>query len=197
VRARAFASDPEGSARVAGHEIGFPCFTKPATLGSSVGVSKCVDLAGLVAGLEAAFAHAPVALVECAVKGRELECGVLGNADARASVVGEIVPVNEFYDYEAKYLIEGSEAIIPADIGDAIAAQIQELSLRAFHAIGCAGMARVDFFLTGDRDEVLLNEINTIPGFTPISMYPKLWAASGVPYPELIDRLIELALERR
>jgi D-alanine-D-alanine ligase len=134
-------------------------------------------------------------LVEQAIDGRELECAVLGNDEPEPSVVGEVVPAHEFYDYEAKYLIEGSKLVIPAEVPEAISEQIRRYAVQAFQAIGCAGMARVDFFLHGEN-EILLNEINTIPGFTPISMYPKLWEATGIPYAKLIDRLIELALER-
>jgi len=194
VRFAGFAGDVQASVRAAANAIGFPCFVKPANLGSSIGVSKCITPGELMLGMSAAFEHDEVVLVERAISGRELECAVLGNDRPEASVVGEIVPVNEFYDYEAKYLAEGSELIIPADIPAESTERIRELAVRAFTAIGCLGMARVDFFLEGDR--VWLNEINTIPGFTPISMYPKLWAASGLPYGALIDRLIDLALER-
>jgi D-alanine-D-alanine ligase len=187
-------ADKQAAVRRAQDAVGLPAFTKPAGLGSSVGVSKCKTLEELLHGIERALVHDHTILVEQAVHGRELECAVLGNEDPEASVVGEVVPAHEFYDYEAKYLIEGSELIIPARIPDAAAEQIKRFSVQAFKAIGCSGMARVDFFLSGDR--VLLNEINTIPGFTPISMYPKLWEASGIPYAKLIDRLIELALER-
>lgn len=196
VRALDFAADPRTEAERAVARTGFPCFTKPAALGSSVGVAKCRTIEEVVAGVEAALGHGRAALVERAVGGRELECAVLGNDEPEASVVGEIVtaPGHEFYDYEAKYLEEGSRAIIPADVPPAVAESVRRYAIAAFRAIGCAGLARVDFFLEGDR--VICNEINTIPGFTPISMYPKLWEASGIPYPKLIDRLVELALER-
>jgi D-alanine-D-alanine ligase len=176
--------------------IGLPCFVKPANLGSSVGVSKCKTAEDVRPAIEEALRHDRVALVERAIEGRELECAVLGNDDPDASVVGEIVPVNEFYDYEAKYLADGSKLFIPAEIPARVADAIRRYAITAFKAIGCAGMARVDFFLSRDG-EIFLNEINTIPGFTPISMYPKLWEASGIPYAKLIDRLVELALERR
>jgi D-alanine-D-alanine ligase len=188
-------SDPRAAMRRAQDKIGLPAFTKPANLGSSVGVSKCKTAEELLRGIERALEHDHTILVEQAVDGRELECAVLGNEYPEASVVGEIRPANEFYDYEAKYLIEGSELIIPARITEPMSDQIRSFAVQAFKAIGCAGMARVDFFLTSD-DRILLNEINTIPGFTPISMYPKLWEESGIPYAKLIDRLIELALER-
>jgi D-alanine-D-alanine ligase len=175
--------------------IGLPCFTKPARLGSSVGVSKCTSTGELLVGLTAAFEHDKVALVETAIEGRELECAVLGNNDPLASVVGEIIPGREFYDYKAKYVEDTSGLVIPADIPSDVAEQIRDYSVRAFQAIDCAGMARVDFFYATDG-RVWINEINTIPGFTPISMYPKLWEASGVGYRHLIDRLIELAFER-
>jgi D-alanine-D-alanine ligase len=194
VRAQEYATDPSGTARRVAERIGFPLFTKPSNLGSSVGISKCRRPEDLPRGLDEAFRHDRTALVEAAIEGRELECAVLGNDEPEASVVGEIIPVNEFYDYEAKYLVEGSRAIVPAELPGRVAEQVREYSLRAFAAIGCAGMARVDFFLRSD--EIFLNEINTIPGFTPISMFPKLWEASGIPYAKLIDRLIELALER-
>ncbi|MFA5890101.1 MAG: D-alanine--D-alanine ligase family protein [Actinomycetota bacterium] len=196
VRRHDFVRDPGGVARGARAAVGLPCFVKPARLGSSVGVSKCRTEEELLRGLHAALALDDVALVEESISGRELECAVLGNDDPEASVVGEIVPVNEFYDYEAKYLVDGSELLIPADVSESVAEQVRRWSLTAFTAIGCAGMARADFFLAGDG-RVLLNEINTIPGFTPISMYPKLWEASGIPYSKLIDRLIELALDAR
>ncbi|HVL33477.1 MAG TPA: D-alanine--D-alanine ligase family protein [Actinomycetota bacterium] len=195
VREADFARDSQTVARAAAEQLGLPCFTKPANLGSSVGVSKCKTHDELVAGIIAALAHDRVALVERAITGRELECAVLGNDDPQASVVGEVVPAHEFYDYEAKYLVEGSDLIIPARIDDAASERIRAYALDAFRAIGCEGMARVDFFLQDDGT-IYINEINTIPGFTPISMYPKLWEASGIPYAKLIDRLLELALER-
>ena len=189
-----FARDPQAVLRRAQDAVGLPAFTKPANLGSSVGVSKCRTPLELQRGIERAFDHDRTILVEKAIDGRELECAVLGNDEPEASVVGEVVPAHEFYDYEAKYLIEGSKLLIPAPIPEPISEQIRKYAVQAFRAIGCAGMARVDFFLEGD--DVMLNEINTIPGFTPISMYPKLWEATGIPYAKLIDRLIELALER-
>ena len=195
IRQPQFLGEPQLVAHSMAEGLGLPCFTKPAALGSSVGVSKCRSEEEIAQGLRDAFERGPAAIVEEAIEGRELECAVLGNEDPEASVVGEIVPANEFYDYEAKYLIEGSSLIIPADVGEQRSERIRRYALDAFRAIGCEGMARVDFFLRGD-DEILLNEINTIPGFTPISMYPKLWEASGIPYAKLIDRLLELALER-
>ena len=182
---------------LASEEIGFPSFTKPSGLGSSIGVSKCRTLEELRAGLDLALKHDRKALVERAIAGRELECAVLGNDDPETSIVGEIVPAHEFYDFAAKYIEEGSELRIPAPIPDSISEEVRRLAIEAFRAIDCAGMARVDFFYDEAAGAVYINEINTIPGFTPISMYPKLWEATGIPYAKLIDRLIELALERR
>jgi len=197
VREPEWEEDPEGvSARIVG--LGFPVFTKPATLGSSVGIQKIHDPDELPSGLDEAFRYARKAVVEKGLEGiREVECAVLGNDDPVASVPGEIVPVgHEFYDYEAKYLDEqGAQLLIPADLKPDVMEQVQRMAVVAFRAIECAGMARVDFFLRGD-DEVWVNEINTIPGFTHISMYPKLWEASGLRYPQLIERLLDLAAER-
>lgn len=177
-------------------EVGFPCFVKPANTGSSVGVSKAHHEKELIESIDLACVYDRKIIVEKGIDGRELECAVLGNDDPKASVVGEIVPCHEFYDYEAKYLLDGSKILIPADIPDPISKNAQAMSIAAFKALDCAGMARVDFLLEKKTDRVFINEINTIPGFTPISMYPKLWEASGVSYSELIDRLIELALDR-
>ncbi|HEX9934846.1 MAG TPA: D-alanine--D-alanine ligase family protein [bacterium] len=182
-------------ARVEG-EIGFPCFVKPANLGSSVGIFKVKDGVSLFACLSKAAQYDRKLVVEKAVDSRELECAVLGNDEPEASVVGEIVPCNEFYDYEAKYLVEGSQTLVPADVPPAVSNSVRGMAVSAFKALDCSGMARVDFFLERGTDRVLINEINTIPGFTPISMYPKLWEASGIPYADLIDQLIELALAR-
>lgn len=177
-------------------QLGARLFVKPANLGSSVGVHRVDSAEELEAALEDAFSFDRKVLVEEAVAGREIECAVLGNDHPVASVPGEIVPRHDFYSYEAKYLDqEGAELRIPAELTEQTARKVQETSLAAFRALGCEGMARVDFFLR-DEGELLVNELNTIPGFTRISMYPKLWAASGIGYTELIDRLIELALER-
>lgn len=197
VREPEWEEDPEGvSARIAG--LGFPVFTKPATLGSSVGIQKIHDPDELPSGLDEAFRYARKAVVEKGLDGiREIECAVLGNDDPVASVPGEIVPVgHEFYDYEAKYLDEeGAQLLIPADLKPDVTEQVQRMAVAAFRASECTGMARVDFFLRGD-DELWVNEINTIPGFTHISMYPKLWEASGLSYPHLVERLLDLAVER-
>ncbi len=171
----------------------YPLFVKPATLGSSVGMTKVHNAKELPAALDFAAEFAQKILVERGIRGREIEVAVLGNDDARASVPGEIVPHREFYDYAAKYLEEGTRLEIPAKLNPAQVRKFQDYAVRAFRCLECRGMARVDFFLERPSGRVLLNEINTIPGFTSISMYPKLWEASGVSYRELIDRLIELA----
>ncbi len=201
VREPEWREDPGGVAARA-QLLGYPLFSKPATLGSSVGVVKVQGPLELAEGLREAFRYARKAVMEWAVPTpREVECAVLGNDDPVASVLGEIVPTgHEFYDYAAKYLdADGARLQIPADLEPGVAQGIQRMAISAFRAIDCAGMARVDFFVQGDGDDpatVWLNEINTIPGFTSISMYPKLWEASGLPYPELIERLLDLAVER-
>lgn len=176
--------------------IGCPCFVKPANLGSSVGISKARDPEELAAALDVAARYDRKLLIEEAIDAREIEVSVLGNDDPIASLPGEIIPCNEFYDYEAKYIADDSELLIPAPISDEMTRRIQEMAVQAYKAIDCAGMARADFFLERGTDKIYVNELNSIPGFTPISMYPKLWAASGISYSELIERLIELALER-
>ena len=176
--------------------FGYPCFVKPSNGGSSVGITKAKDRKGLLAGLRHAARYDRKVIVERAVDAREIEVSVLGNDEPQASVAGEIVPVNEFYDYRAKYIDPGSRLEIPARISEAQTRRAREIALRAFQALDLAGMARVDFFLDRTTEALFLNEVNTIPGFTPISMYPKLWEASGVPFPELVDRLIRLAFER-
>jgi len=181
----------------------YPVFVKPANLGSSVGISKAHDRRELGPALDEAARYDRKLIVEQGVggatgKARELEVGVLGNDDPRASVVGEIIPGKEFYDYEAKYLSEGSVPVIPAKLTRAEAKKIGEMAVAAFRACDLAGLARVDFLMEpGGKRRIFVNEVNTLPGFTQISMYPKLWAASGIPYRELITRLIELALERQ
>jgi D-alanine-D-alanine ligase len=197
---KAWDADPEAVVAEIEDQFRYPVFTKPANLGSSVGVAKCHDRTELVAGLQEAARYDRKLIVEAAVpKAREIEVSVLGNDDPIASVPGEIIPGREFYSYEAKYIDTGDEAselLIPAPLSAEMTEDVQELAVRAYKAIDCAGMARVDFLLSGETDTLYVNELNTIPGFTDISMYPKLWEASGIPYPELIDRLIELALER-
>jgi D-alanine-D-alanine ligase len=178
-------------------EIGYPCFVKPANMGSSVGVNKVHRLEELPHALSDAAQYDRKLLIEYAVpNAREIECSVLGNDEPIASVPGEVVPGHEFYDYEAKYLDDSSVLLIPAPIDPALTQRIRDLSIKAFLAMDGAGMARVDFLLARETGELYLSEVNTIPGFTRISMYPKLWEASGVSYRELIDRLIQLALER-
>jgi D-alanine-D-alanine ligase len=179
------------------NRLGFPVFVKPANLGSSVGISKARHAVELRAAIALAAEFDRKVIVEAAVpSAREIECSVLGNDEPEASVPGEIVPSREFYDYEAKYLDEGSLPLIPAPLSEAQAAEVRALSIAAFKAIDGAGMARVDFLLARDTGTLYLNEVNTIPGFTTIGMYSKLWAASGLEFPRLIDRLIALALER-
>ncbi len=188
--------DPEGTMDRIESRLGYPCFAKPANLGSSVGISKAGNRAELAAAMALAARFDRRLLVEKGIDCREIECSVLGNDDPIASVPGEIVPCNEFYDYKAKYVDDRSELHIPAPIPAETAEEVRRVAVEAFKAIDCAGMARVDFFLERGTNRVLLNEINTIPGFTKISMYPKLWEASGLSYSRLLDRLIELAMER-
>ena len=177
--------------------LGFPVFVKPANLGSSVGISKARHATELREAIALAAQFDRKVVVEAAVPhAREIECSVLGNDDPEASVPGEVVPSREFYDYEAKYLDEGSKLLIPAPLTGAQTADVQRLALAAFKAIDGAGMSRVDFLLAGDSGVLYLNEVNTIPGFTTIGMYSKMWAASGLAFPALVDRLIALALER-
>ena len=191
---------PRGQSRERVSELesrfGYPLFVKPANLGSSVGISKARNRKELEQALDLAAEYDRKIIVEAAVDGREIECSVLGNDSPEASVPGEIVPSREFYDYESKYVDDDSELLIPAPITAAQTTEVRRLAIAAFQAAECSGLARVDFFLENSTGEILLNEINTMPGFTSISMYPKLWEASGVPYPELIGRLIALAQER-
>ena len=175
----------------------FPIFVKPANLGSSVGITKCRSRSDLAEGLLEAARFDRRILVERGINGREIEVSVLGNTEPQTSIPGEIRPAADFYSYEAKYQDERSELLIPAPLSPELASRIQTLAVQAYQAADCAGMARVDFLLDQDSGALYLNEINTIPGFTQISMYPKLWAASGLPYPQLLDRLIDLALERQ
>lgn len=174
----------------------YPVFTKPANLGSSVGISKCHNRDELAAGLTEAARYDRRLIVEQGVNARELEVSVLGNDEPIASVVGEIRPRRQFYDYVAKYISDDSELIIPAEVEPAVAGRARAMALRAYQAIDCAGLARVDLLMDKDSGRLYINELNTIPGFTAISMYPKLWQATGITYSELLDRLVELALER-
>jgi D-alanine-D-alanine ligase len=204
----AWESDPKKVEKLVGSKLKYPVFVKPANLGSSVGISKAHNRKELGPAIEEAAKFDRKIVIEQGVggtkgKAREIECSVLGNDAPIASIPGEIVPVKEFYDYNAKYLDEGSELIIPAKLSKAETKKIQELAVQSFKAVDCSGLARVDFLMepgsakaSGAARKIYLNEINTMPGFTAISMYPKLWAASGIEYSELIDRLIQFGLER-
>ncbi|MDB9358785.1 D-alanine--D-alanine ligase [Nodularia spumigena CS-588/02] len=176
--------------------LDYPCFVKPANLGSSVGIAKVRSRQELEAALDNAATYDRRIIVEAGVVAREVECAVLGNDQTKASIVGEITFNSDFYDYETKYTVGQADLLIPAPIPDAVSRQIQDMALQAFAAVDAAGLARVDFFFVEANGEVLINEINTFPGFTATSMYPQLWAESGIPFPELVDRLIQLGLER-
>jgi D-alanine-D-alanine ligase len=193
---RQFERDPQTVIGQIERALPYPVFVKPANLGSSVGVSKAAIRAQLEQGLANAAQYDTKLIVERGIDARELEVGVLGNDDPIASVVGEILPGAEFYDYRAKYIDAGSQALIPADIAVDVAREVQRLAVAAFTAVDASGLARVDFFLERGTDRLYLNEINTMPGFTEISMYPKLWEASGVSFAELVTRIAELGLER-
>ncbi|MEO6796593.1 MAG: D-alanine--D-alanine ligase family protein [Candidatus Dormibacter sp.] len=193
---RHFETDPLAFVGDVEARFGYPCFAKFANSGSSVGTSKAHNRDELLRGLRLAAGFDRKLLVERGIDARELEVSVLGNDEPEASVVGEIVPVREFYDYEAKYLDEGSRLVIPAEIPADVSTQIQRMAIQAFEAVDAAGMARVDFFYERTSNRVYINEVNTIPGFTRISMYPKLWEASGLPYGRLLERLIDLAIDR-
>ena len=177
--------------------LGYPVFVKPANMGSSVGVSKCDNRSSLGEGLMEAAAYDRRILIERGINAREIEISVLGNDDPEASVPGEVEPSREFYSYESKYIDGTSGLLIPAPLSEERAELMRQIAVKAYKAIDCAGMARVDFMIDKDDDKFYLNEVNTLPGFTEISMYPKLWEASGLSYPQLVDRLIELALERK
>jgi D-alanine-D-alanine ligase len=176
--------------------IGLPAFVKPACLGSSVGISKVRHREELAPALAEAARYDTKILVEQAVNGREIEVAVLGNDAPEASIPGEIVPKAEYYDYESKYVDEDTELLVPAPLSEQQTARVQQLALEAFRTLEGAGIARVDFFLERETGEIVVNEVNSLPGFTEVSMYPRLWQASGLPYPALLDRMIELALER-
>ncbi|MEO8348887.1 MAG: D-alanine--D-alanine ligase family protein [Acidobacteriota bacterium] len=191
------ASDRGAKARELVAQLPLPLFVKPATGGSSVGVTKVKDLARLDAALDEAFRYDDRALVEEGIDARELECAVLGDDEPRASVAGEVVPAREFYDYDDKYRDDKATFVIPADVPESVSDEVRRLAVAAFRLCGLSGMARVDFFLERGTNRVLVNELNTLPGFTAISMYPKLWEASGVPLRELLDELISLALARK
>lgn len=189
-------TDPAAVQQRAEQALSYPMFAKPSNMGSSVGVAKIHSPEEFVSAVSQAARYDRRVVIEQGVDAREFEVAVLGNDAPEVSVVGEIVPGNEFYDYRAKYVDDNSELIIPAKVPEHISQKVQDYALRAFRAIDASGMARVDFFVARDLSEVWVNEINTIPGFTRISMYPKLWEASGLSYSQLLDRLIELAIER-
>jgi D-alanine-D-alanine ligase len=189
-------SDPKKIRRAVEKKFKYPVFVKPATLGSSVGMTKVHSRAELGPALDLAAEFAMKILVERAVSAREIEVSVLGNHDPRASIPGEIVPHREFYDYAAKYLEEGTQLLIPAKLKKSEVKKVQTMAITAFRALELSGMARVDFFIEKRGGKIFLNEVNTIPGFTSISMYPKLWEANGIPFRELVSKLIDLALEQ-
>jgi D-alanine-D-alanine ligase len=202
VKRPAFVADPQRCVQLLRESFGathkFPYFVKPANLGSSVGITKVLDAAGLHRALQTAFDFDRRAIVEKGVEqARELEVAILGNDAPQASVVGEITCSREFYDYEAKYTPGHAQMHIPADIPAAIATQVQRLALQAYGLLDCAGLARIDFFYQPQNQKLYVNEINTMPGFTPLSMYPKMWEASGITYPQLITKLVELAQQSR
>ena len=175
--------------------LGYPCFVKPANLGSSVGIAKVRSRSELNSALDSAASYDRRIIIEAGVTAREVECAVLGNDNPKASTVGEITYESDFYDYETKYTSGKADLLIPAPLPDAVIEQIQEQAIQAFTALDCAGLARVDFFYIEATGEVLINEINTLPGFTATSMYPQLWASSGVSFPELVDQLVQFAIE--
>ena len=177
-------------------ELGFPCFVKPANLGSSVGISKVHGPSELDAALRDAASYDSSLVIEEAIDGRELECAVLGNDEPEASVLGELIPSKEWYDYEDKYVGTGTRVVIPAAIEPAVAAEARRLAAAVFRAVGCSGLARVDFFLERGTDRLYVNEINTMPGCTPSSMFPKMWEATGLPFARVVERLLELAQAR-
>ena len=196
-----FESEPKKVQKLVETKLRYPVFVKPANLGSSVGISKAHDREELGLAIAEAAKFDRKIVIEEGVggkknKAREIEVAVLGNDDPKASVAGEIIPCKEFYDYDAKYLVQGSEGVIPAKITKAEMKTVQRLAIAAFQAVDCTGLARVDFLMDPKSRKLFVNEINTMPGFTAISMYPKMWAASGVAYPELIDRLLRLGIER-
>ena len=196
-----FEGEPKKVQKQVETKLKYPVFVKPANLGSSVGISKAHDRKELGPAIAEAAKFDRKIVIEEGVggknnKAREIECAVLGNDDPKASIAGEIIPCKEFYDYDAKYLVQGSEPVIPAKLSKAEMKTVQKLAIAAFQAVDCTGLARVDFLMDPKSRKMFVNEINTMPGFTSISMYPKLWAATGVSYPELIDRLIQLGIER-
>jgi D-alanine-D-alanine ligase len=196
VKRKTWQSDPDGVVAEIEGSLPYPVFVKPANMGSSVGVSKVHNRGELAAAMDLAARYDRKLVVEQGIEAREIEVSVLGNDDPIASIPGEVVPGNEFYDYRAKYVDDTSDLLIPAPLDDATTQRVRQMALASYLALDCAGMARADFLLDKETGELWINELNTIPGFTQISMYPKLWEATGLPYSELIDRLIQLALER-
>jgi len=197
IKRKEWQKDKEKILSLVQDDFKYPLFVKPTNLGSSVGITKVHKKEELEKAIDLASSYDRKILIEKGLEEvREIECGVLGNDEPRASVVGEVKPAGEFYDYDSKYIDESTQLIIPADLPYGVSKEVQEIALRAFKALDAAGMARVDFFVSKKENKIYLSEINTIPGFTSTSMYPRLWEASCIPYPELIDRLIQLALER-
>jgi D-alanine-D-alanine ligase len=192
----AFEGDPDRVTLEVEQRLRYPLFVKPANLGSSIGIHKVKDRDALKLALADAARYDAKILCEQAANGREFECAVLGNDAPEASPVGEIVPAGEFYDYKAKYVADDAKLLAPADVDEELSKRVQDLAIRAFVCHGCSGLARVDFFYLPDRDSLLVNEVNTMPGFTPISMYPALWGVAGLNYPNLIGRLVDYAFER-
>ncbi|MBU4511089.1 D-alanine--D-alanine ligase [bacterium] len=197
IKRKEWQKDKEKILSLVQDDFEYPLFVKPTNLGSSVGITKVHKKEELERAIDLAASYDRKILIEEGLEEvREIECGVLGNDEPRASVVGEVKPAGEFYDYDSKYIDEETQLIVPADLPDGVSREIQQIALRAFKAVDAAGMARVDFFVSKKENKIYLSEINTIPGFTSVSMYPRLWEASGISYPELIDQLIQLALER-
>ena len=197
IKRKEWQKDKEKILSLVQDDFEYPLFVKPTNLGSSVGITKVHKKEELEKAIDLASSYDRKILIEEGLEEvREIECGVLGNDEPRASVVGEVRPAGEFYDYDSKYIDKGTQLIVPADLPDGVSQKVQEIALRAFKAVDAAGMARVDFFVSKKENKIYLSEINTIPGFTSVSMYPRLWEASGVSYPDLIDQLIQLALER-
>lgn len=197
IKRKEWQKDKEKILSIIQNDFEYPLFVKPTNLGSSVGITKVHKKGELDKAIDLAASYDRKILIEEGLEeAREIECSVLGNDEPQASVVGEVKPAGEFYDYDSKYIDKETQLIIPADLPDGVSRKVQEIALRAFKAVDAAGMARVDFFVSKRENKIYLSEINTIPGFTSTSMYPRLWKASRIPYPELIDQLIQLALER-
>jgi len=197
IKRKEWQKDKEKILSLVQDDFEYPLFVKPTNLGSSVGITKVHKKKELEKAIDLASSYDRKILIEEGLEeAREIECSVLGNDEPRASVVGEVRPAGEFYDYDSKYIDKETQLIVPADLPDGVSRKVQEIALRAFKAVDAAGMARVDFFVSKKENKIYLSEINTIPGFTSVSMYPRLWEASGISYPDLIDQLIQLALER-